>query len=335
MKKIYAILLIIFILFLAMINAAFMYYQQNSSIGFMFLVIAVLISEFIWNQSKTTIDKAQKNTINQFNTHEKNQTIICKNCKKKNNQGNKFCIYCGTHILVTQKNSTENFNKTEEIQIYNEIIKEYDGILVALLAKVAKVDGQINKDEAKYISKIYDKLSLIRKDIPNIRDIYKKILNNEKTKLDNLKLLCSYLTKGSDESSRTAMLRILIELAHIDNEYSREEENLIVRIVYTLNIDFSIYKQLISEFKENTNSKDSSTFNRNDLTLDECYKILESTKENNNLEIKQNYRRLAKQYHPDMLSSKELPVDMIAFAEEKLKKIHMVYERIQKSRGIK
>lgn len=335
MKKIYAILLIIFILFLVMINAAFMYYQQNASIGFIFLVIAVIISEFIWNQTKTTVQKTQKNTTNKSNTHEENPITICKNCKKENNKGNKFCIYCGTQILVTQKNSTENFNKTEEIQIYNKIIKEYDGILVALLAKVAKADGQISKDEAKYISKIYDKLSLIKKDIPNIRDIYKKILNNEKTKLDNVKLLCSYLIKDSDESSMVSMLRILIELAHIDNEYSREEENLIVRIVYTLNIDFSIYKQLISEFKENTNSKDSSNSNRSYLTLDECYKTLESTKENTNLEIKKNYRRLVKQYHTDMLLSKELPLDMIAFAEEKLKKINMVYEKIQKHRGIK
>jgi DnaJ-domain-containing protein 1 len=131
------------------------------------------------------------------------------------------------------------------------------------------------------------------------------------------------------------MLRTLIELAHIDNEYSKEKENLIVRIIYILNIDFSIYKQLISEFKKNDSSGNSSTPNSSYLTIDECYKFLESTKENSNVEIKKNYRKLVKQYSTDMLSNKELPSDIISFAEEKLKKINIAYEKIEKYRGIK
>jgi len=335
MKKIYAILLIIFIVFFVTMINGVMTHQGNSFIGFIFLAIGVYISKFIWNQTKVTVEKTTSHTINQSNTHQKNQTTTCENCEKENSHTNKFCIHCGKRITIIEEKSQTNFNKIEEIKIYNEVIKNYDGVLVALLAKIAKADGKISQDEAKYISKIYDELCLTRKNIPNIRDIYKKILKNEKTNLDNLKRLCSYLAQNSDESSKISMLRILIELAHIGNEYSKEEENLIVRIVYILNIDFSIYKQIISEFKKNDSSGNSSTPNSSYLTIDECYKILESTKDNSNLEIKKNYRKLVKQYHTDILFSKELPSDMITFAEEKLKKINMAYEKIQKYRGIK
>jgi len=335
MKKIYAILLIIFIICLAGILNSVMQYQGHSFIGLMLLAIGVYLSKFIWNQTKTLSDKNSNFTTNKSKPHKKNETIICKNCKRENNPNNKFCIYCGTKIETLQEKSEKTFNKIKDTKIYKEIMKNYDGILVALLAKISKVDGKITQDEAQYISKIYDELCQIRKDIPNIRNIYKEILKNEKTNLDNLKLLCSYLTKNSDESSNIHLLRILIELAYIDGNYSKEEENLIVRIVYILNIDFSIYKQIIAEYQEDNTSNNSSNANNNYLTIDECYKLLNSNRNNTNQEIKKNYRILVRQYHTDVLSSKELPIDMIAFAEEKLKKINMAYEKIKKYRGIK
>jgi len=334
MKKIYAILLIIFIIYIVGVINGVMKYQGHSLIGFLFLAMGVYLSKIIWNQTKTISDENQNFTKQESTFHKKNQTIICKNCQKENIPTNKFCIYCGKKIEVLKEQSEKTFNKLNETKIYNKIIKSYDGILVALLAKIAKVDGKISQDEANYISKIYDELCQIRKDIPNVRDIYKKILKNEKTNLDNLKLLCSSLRKNSDESSNINLLKMLIELAYIDGDYSKEEENLIVRIVYILNIDFSIYKQIISEFEEDNSSSNSSTSNGTYLTIDECYVVLESTKNSTNQEIKKNYRKLVRQYHTDILLSKDLPSDMIKFAEEKLKQINMAYEKIKKYRGI-
>ena len=236
MKKIYAVLLIIFIIYLAGTLNGVMQYQGNSFMGLMFLVGGVYLSKFIWSQTKTLSDKTSDSTTHKSTSSQKNQIIVCKNCEKENNSNNKFCIYCGTKIETFQEKHEKTFNKINEIKIYKEILKSYDGVLVALLAKIAKVDGKISQDEAQYISKVYDELCQIRKDIPNVRDIYKKILKNEKTNLDNLKLLCSSLRKNSDESSNINLLKMLIELAYIDGDYSKEEENLIVRIVYILNI---------------------------------------------------------------------------------------------------
>jgi DnaJ like chaperone protein len=132
------------------------------------------------------------------------------------------------------------------------------------------------------------------------------------------------------------LIETLVALAYVDNKYDEKEENLIVKIVYSLHIDFSIYKNIVDKYKTDDSSDSSSRSHTNhNLNIDECYQVLESKKEDSNNDIKKNYRRLVRQYHTDMLSSKDLPQDMIKFAEEKLKLINTAYEKIKKYRGIK
>jgi len=75
-------------------------------------------------------------------------------------------------------------NKPLDILLYNGILNAYDGILVALLAKIAKADGYISPADAKYMRLIYDSLCEERQNIPKIREIYKNIINYEKIKQD-------------------------------------------------------------------------------------------------------------------------------------------------------
>jgi len=51
------------------------------------------------------------------------------------------------------------------------------------------------------------------------------------------------------------------------------------------------------------------------------------------VELKTKYRELVKNYHTDILKGKDLPKDMIEFAEEKLKSINFAYDKIKKYKG--
>ena len=257
----------------------------------------------------------------------------CQACKKENSCDNKFCIYCGISLEDKEKKQSEGYKK----DIYNIILNSYDGILIAFLAKVAKSDGKISIVEAKYISSIYDKLCKQRTNIPDIRIIYKEILNNEKSNLDNISELCTnFINLDVTKVQKVNLIKTLVALAYVDNDYEEKEENLIVKIVYSLHIDFSIYKNIVDKYKTDDSSDSfSSSHTNHNLNIDECYQILESKKEDSNSNIKKSYRRLVRQYHTDMLSSKELPQDMIKFAEEKLKLINTAYEKIKKYRGVK
>ncbi len=66
--------------------------------------------------------------------------------------------------------------------------------------------------------------------------------------------------------------------------------------------------------------------------MDKYYKSLNSTQYDTMDTIKKNYRELIKEYHYDSIASKDLPEDMVKFAEEKTKELNEAYAAIKKSR---
>ena len=67
---------------------------------------------------------------------------------------------------------------------------------------------------------------------------------------------------------------------------------------------------------------------------DEWYKILESSLEDTDAQIKSNFRRLAKKYHPDVIQGKNLDKDFVDLATKKFKEINKAFENIKKSRKL-
>jgi DnaJ like chaperone protein len=63
------------------------------------------------------------------------------------------------------------------------------------------------------------------------------------------------------------------------------------------------------------------------------YEILNSKPTDDWDTIKKNYRELVKQYHYDKLASKNLPKDMLEYAENRLKEINEAYEALKKLKG--
>ncbi len=246
----------------------------------------------------------------------------CTKCKKDNSSSNKFCIYCGTK-LIQQDDS------------YNIVMNTVNGLWVALLAKVAKSDGNICKKEAEFMGKVFD--DFITQDKTQNRETYRQILNKEKDNLTNISKLCEKLV--ALEVSNTKKLEIvksIVALAYADGEYSQEEENLIIQITNALMISFSDYKEIEKEFqpKKDEYKKEYSKHNTNSayLTIDECYVALKVSKNCSDAELKKSYRLLVKAYHTDTYQSKELPEEMLHFAEEKLKSINFAYDKLKKYR---
>jgi DnaJ like chaperone protein len=63
------------------------------------------------------------------------------------------------------------------------------------------------------------------------------------------------------------------------------------------------------------------------------YRILNCTKESPDDEIKKNYRKLVKEYHPDMIISKGMPEEFVMEATKKFQEIQTAYEKIKNERG--
>jgi DnaJ like chaperone protein len=243
----------------------------------------------------------------------------CENCGKTIKCDDEFCIFCGAKNVklkdyvkwkenknTNQQNQTTHKPQTKNPQKqhynYYEIIDDLDGVIVSLMAKVTKDDGIISNNETEYISQRYKELATLTNKTFDVIEIYKEIFEREKNRTDNIQELSEKL-KDLDESAKAYILKILNELAEIG-----EGEN-------------ETLKQ-IKEFMNLPNHKSNS-----------FYEILNSKPTDDWETIKHNYKELVKQYHYDKLASKNLPKDLLEYAENRLKEINEAYESLKKLKG--
>ena len=243
----------------------------------------------------------------------------CDNCGKNIKCDDEFCIYCGApnkqkESYVNQENyqkhnntynNKDNFqyksNKQKKHYNYYEVADDLDGVIVALMAKVAKDNGVISKNEAEYISNRYLELAKLTYKTPDVIDIYEEIFEREKNRVDNIQEIANKL-KDLDESAKAYVLKILTELAGIDGENEILEK----------------IKEAMKFEKKKSNS---------------YYEILNSKPTDDWETIKKNYKELVKQYRYDKLASKTLPQDLLDYAENRLKEINEAYEALKKLKG--
>ena len=106
------------------------------------------------------------NSTNDQKSHEKHNDsgCECSQCNSLNSCDDTFCTKCG--------NKLDNINP----KTYRDIFNSTDGILIALLSKIAKIDGRISQEEASYLSSVFDMLAEKRDDSLEAKNIYKEIL---------------------------------------------------------------------------------------------------------------------------------------------------------------
>ncbi|WP_455756711.1 J domain-containing protein [Sulfurimonas sp.] len=68
-------------------------------------------------------------------------------------------------------------------------------------------------------------------------------------------------------------------------------------------------------------------------SLSKYYEELESKPSDDFSVIKKNYRRLIKEYHYDSIASKNLPEEMVKFAEKKTQDLNEAYAAIKEIKG--
>ena len=229
----------------------------------------------------------------------------CDNCGKNIKCDEGVCIYCGAntssfnHSNNRFQENTEN-NEQEDNKHYNyyEVLDDLDGIIVAIMAKVAKSDGVISNNEAKYISDRYLELVKLTNKTKDVIEIYEEIFNREKNRDDNLEEYAQKL-KDLDDAPKAYILKILEELTNVDGDSRILDE--------------------IKHYMSFSNSKNNS-----------YYEILNSKATDDWETIKHNYKELVKQYHYDKLASKNLPKDLLEYAENRLKEINDAFDALKK-----
>jgi hypothetical protein len=91
--------------------------------------------------------------------------------------------------------------------------------------------------------------------------------------------------------------------------------------------------QRSERFQNRSYSRESGSFQTPFNSLDKYYETLESKSTDEFDVVKKNYRRLIKQFHYDSIASKNLPDEMVKFAEQKTQDLNEAYSAIKEARG--
>ena len=207
--------------------------------------------------------------------------------------------------------------------------------LVSLLAKVAKSDGRVSELEARLITQVLDDLSQKVSGVSGVREYLKEVYKSQKENVDN-----AYETARNYKSAFNlnydicvARLTFFLNLAYIDGEFNKSEQDVIRNIAYGFGIDKERLDEIISKF-------DSFYGSRFDTNPDEmvqekdAFEVLGLSKNASLDEVKARYKELVRQYHPDILMGRGESKEVIERSTKKLQEINEAYGRLKEKFGV-
>ena len=244
-----------------------------------------------------------------------------------------FLIVAFAFYMLTRNYKSDGYNiNIDTKQKFNGNLEDHEaGLLISLMAKVAKADGHVSELEAELLSNTLTQLSSVFENQTQIRQKLKEIYKRELNSFENTIILAQKYMKltRNDYPKRLATLEYLLNLAFIDNEFTNEERMICEDIANTLEIKESDFENIISKFR----TFYANRYNNQVNTLQNAYEILGASKSDDMATIKSKYKKLVRQNHPDLLMGKGASQSIIEKATAKLQEINEAYEIIKKSRA--
>ncbi len=204
------------------------------------------------------------------------------------------------------------------------------GLLIALMAKVAKADGKVCELEAELLSHTFTDISSHFENSDDIRNKLKEIYKKEMQSFDNTVEVCQKYLKLTkrDYAKRLGIVEYLLNLAFIDANFSKAEFMITEDISNLLEIKKSDFQKLVAQFEQFYAQQKNHKVNN----LENAYKVLGVNISDNMTTIKKKYRALVKENHPDIVTGQGAKQSIIDQATKKLQEINEAYELIKKDK---
>jgi DnaJ like chaperone protein len=180
---------------------------------------------------------------------------------------------------------------------------------------LAKVDGVVSKDEIAVVNNFIEQLRIAEGEKQFARQVFNEAKNSSYSIDDFAYQL--YQTNKQQPTVLLSFMNLLFQIAAADGKLHPAEETTLRRI-----------REIFRISKEQYNSIKGGYFD----DLDTYYKTLNSTPKSSVQEIKSNYKKLVKDFHPDTIVSKGLPEEFTEFAAKRFREIQNAYEKIREER---
>jgi len=189
--------------------------------------------------------------------------------------------------------------------------------MFAILGKFAKIDGSVTRDEIAVVEDFIGSLNVDNREHQFARQVFTQAKDSHYS-IDDFAVQF-YQIAGGQPAVLLSFLDVLFRMALADGELHPGEESALKRI-----------KDIFQVSDEQFNNMKATYFD----DVDRYYRLLNTTPENSNEEIRANYKKLVKDFHPDTIVSKGLPEEFTEFATKRFTEIQEAYEKIRKERNV-
>ena len=207
--------------------------------------------------------------------------------------------------------------------------------LVSLLAKVAKSDGRVSELEARLITQVLDDLSQKVSGVSGVREYLKEVYNSQKENVDNAYETARNYKRTFNLNYDTCVARLtfFLNLAYIDGEFNKSEQDVIRNIAYGFGIDKETLDEIIYKFDSFYGSRFGADHDEISQEND-AFEVLGLSKNASLDEVKARYKELVRQYHPDILMGRGESKEVIERSTKKLQEINEAYGRLKEKFGV-
>ena len=207
--------------------------------------------------------------------------------------------------------------------------------LVSLLAKVAKSDGRVSELEARLITQVLDDLSQKVSGVSGVREYLKEVYNSQKENVDNAYETARNYKRAFNLNYDTCVARLtfFLNLAYIDGEFNKSEQDVIRNIAYGFGIDKETLDEIIFKFDSFYGSRFGADHDEMSQEND-AFEVLGLSKNASLDEVKARYKELVRQYHPDILMGRGESKEVIERSTKKLQEINEAYGQLKEKFGV-
>ncbi len=201
----------------------------------------------------------------------------------------------------------------------------------SVMGHIAKADGQVTSKEIQMAEEVFKHMNFQ----PEQREAAIALFNQGKQNDFDLKQV---LIQFKQECGRKVTLiqmfmQIQLQAVYADGDKHPQEAVILDEICEMLGYPKAMLSQLEAIIFAQSHSYEKSYSNRppSKTEIENAYSVMGLNQGASQAEIKNAYRRLMSQHHPDKLISKGLPEEMIQIATDKSKQIQKAYEVIKKN----